>query len=75
MSHTSLQEATYVADKLRQKIEQQKIEGVGSVTCSFGVTEFREGDTVQSLIIKVDELMYEAKKQGKNRVVASSIQT
>ena len=75
MSHTSLQEATHVADKLRKKIEEQKIEDVGSVTCSFGVSEFRESDTVQSLMIKVDDLMYEAKKQGKNRVVASPTYT
>ena len=71
MSHTSLKEAEYVANKLRRTIEEQKVEDVGSVTCSFGVSEFVKGDTVQSLMLRVDNLMYEAKKQGKNRVVTS----
>ena len=71
MSHTSLSEAAYVANKLRETIEQQKIDTLGGITCSFGVSEFIKGDTVQSLMLRVDNLMYEAKKQGKNRVVTS----
>ncbi len=71
MSHTALQEAAYVAEKLRQKIEAQDLEDIGNVTCSFGVSEFVKGDTVQTLILRVDNLMYEAKKHGKNRVVTS----
>ncbi len=71
MSHTSLEEASYVAEKLRKKIEQQHIEEVGTVTCSFGVSEFIHGDSIQSLMLRVDNYMYEAKKQGKNRVVTS----
>jgi diguanylate cyclase (GGDEF)-like protein len=68
MSHTSLADATVAAEKLRKTIELTHIEDVGCVTCSFGVYEFSQGDTVQSVMLKVDNLMYEAKKNGKNRV-------
>lgn len=71
MPNTSLEEASYVAEKLRQKIEQQSVEAIGTVTCSFGVSEFVYGDSAQSLMLRVDGFMYEAKNQGKNRVVFS----
>lgn len=39
------------------------------VTVSIGVTEARSDDTVTSLVTRADSLMYEAKKQGRDRVV------
>ena len=39
------------------------------VTGSFGVTAFREGESMESFIKRADEAMYLAKEQGKNRVV------
>ena len=71
MSHTLLKDAAIAAEKLRKAIEKMEIEEVGNVTCSFGVYEFVQGDTVQSMMLKVDNLMYEAKKNGKNRVVTA----
>ncbi|MBU0632070.1 diguanylate cyclase [bacterium] len=72
MSHTPLANATIAAEKLRQRIEKEQMEGVGSVTCSFGVSEFLEEDDMQSIILRVDDAMYRAKKEGKNRVVCAS---
>jgi diguanylate cyclase (GGDEF)-like protein/PAS domain S-box-containing protein len=40
------------------------------VTVSIGVTEARRDDTVDSLVGRADALMYEAKKQGRDRVVS-----
>lgn len=41
-----------------------------SVTCSFGVTEWKRGDTIDSLLQRADFAMYEAKRAGRDRVVA-----
>ncbi|MBI9084358.1 MAG: diguanylate cyclase [Desulfobacterales bacterium] len=42
-----------------------------SVTVSIGVTAFTVGDTVEALIHRVDQALYQAKKDGKNRVVSA----
>ena len=47
-------------------------ETIGKIrfTISCGVAEYVEGETVDKIIGRVDEALYEAKKTGKNRVVA-----
>ena len=40
------------------------------VTGSFGVADFREGETLESMIKRADTAMYQSKEQGKNRVIA-----
>ena len=48
------------------------IDGVGTISCSFGVAQFEEGDTPDTLMARADEAMYEAKVQGRNRVAAAA---
>lgn len=71
MPHTALSNAVEAAEKLRQIIEKEDMKEVGCVTCSFGVTEFLKDDDIQSLIIRADNAMYKAKKEGKNRVTVA----
>jgi diguanylate cyclase len=42
---------------------------VVSVTVSIGVSTYRQGDTVKSLVDRADQCLYQAKTTGKNRVV------
>jgi PleD family two-component response regulator len=42
------------------------------VTFSAGVTQFRPGETLEAALERADEALYEAKRRGKNRVVAAS---
>jgi diguanylate cyclase (GGDEF)-like protein len=59
-----------VAEGLRTAIAAEAIEPVGTVTASFGVALFREGDTLITWVKRADQALYEAKKDGRNRVVA-----
>ncbi len=62
------QNAKQLAEKLRTEIEKSCFYGVCSVTCSFGVTQFRNDDSVESFTKRVDSAMYKAKDNGRNRV-------
>jgi len=66
---TTLKEALFLAGRLRKSIEDRSFLHVTNVTCSFGVTEFRNGDTQMILLERVDEALYEAKENGRNQVV------
>ncbi|ROV59648.1 GGDEF domain-containing protein [Vibrio ponticus] len=63
------------ADSLRRAVEKLSIKDrrsgkqVGNITASFGVTEFQPNDTAESLIERTDQLLYEAKQLGRNRVM------
>jgi diguanylate cyclase len=45
-------------------------ERVGKVTASFGVARLSADESATDLLRRVDQLLYEAKVQGRNRVVA-----
>jgi diguanylate cyclase len=45
-------------------------ERVGKVTASFGVGRLGANESASEFLRRVDQLLYEAKVQGRNRVVA-----
>jgi diguanylate cyclase (GGDEF)-like protein len=61
-------EAVSMAEKIRSTIEKYDFTEVGTITCSFGVTEHREGESIDSLFTRVDGALYKAKEHGRNRV-------
>ena len=72
---TSKAEALLVAERIRSEIEGEKFTGEeslpqGKLTASFGVASFPEdGRTYTSLIHASDIALYQAKANGRNRVV------
>jgi PleD family two-component response regulator len=48
---------------------ENDFDGIGRVTLSVGVTEFIDNDNPASILGRVDQRLYAAKKAGKNRVV------
>lgn len=73
-----IEEATRIAERIRHGLEIAEI-NVGeiriSVTASLGVAQWDGNESLQQLISRVDEAMYEAKHAGKNcvRVAANLV--
>lgn len=66
---TDLKSASFVAEKLRTQIELLRVESNINLTSSFGVTQWREDDTEESVFKRVDNSLYLAKLTGRNKVV------
>jgi diguanylate cyclase (GGDEF)-like protein len=69
--NTNISDAEMIAQKLRVLIEediilQQLVDK--SITASFGVTECKEDEAIEYVMVRVDNAMYEAKRDGKNKV-------
>lgn len=71
LPETSLNEASEVAKKLREKIVNTILIPQRLVTISIGVTEVLKEDDEESLYKRTDKLLYLAKRGGKDRVEAS----
>lgn len=81
LPHSDLQGAAEVADRLRQAAASTpiRLDGLKKeiiVTLSMGVTQFRSDssetpDTLDAVLERADKALYEAKRLGRNMVVAS----
>jgi len=71
LPNTTLENAKGLAEELRRKIETLWIPRVGKFTVSFGVTEYRPQDDPDTLVFRADAALYEAKREGRNRVRAA----
>lgn len=71
MSHTDLDGAYIVTDKLRKAIEKSRHPIVGQFTVSFGVAEIEGREEYCDLYERMDRALYKAKESGKNQVVRS----
>ena len=67
-------DALEIAESFRRTISRLKIrtdDAVVEVTCSLGIAEWEIGDTIDGLLRRADMALYEAKRAGRNRVVAA----
>lgn len=76
LTETELSGGLEVAERLRLAIKAEEIPVVGPVTASFGVAEFPLcAQTGRELVAVADATMYEAKREGRDRVVCASTDT
>ena len=68
LSGASKESAMDIAETLRFKIETAEFPTVETITCSIGVSEYIHDETAYSLTSRVDEALYSAKANGRNRV-------
>lgn len=63
-----MQKGLEIAENLRKYIETHTFDVAGNITCSFGVTNFSLNDTLDNIIKRADDALYQAKETGRNKV-------
>jgi diguanylate cyclase (GGDEF)-like protein len=71
LPNTTCEGAVILADRMRSSFEQYPRTATPVVTASFGVARLQEGEDEDALMRRVDDALYQAKHEGRNRVVAA----
>jgi diguanylate cyclase len=74
LPETTIHGAAEVAERIRMNLEKTVLIHHGIelyLTASIGVSEFRIGDTEDTLMQRADQAMYRAKESGRNKVCLS----
>lgn len=59
-----------IAESIRATLAGQVFDEVGRITVSIGITESEPDDSPSRILQRVDQLLYQSKTRGKNRVSA-----
>ena len=70
ISNTDISKSEEFAEKLRELLEGYDFTQIEKLTCSFGLTQYHEKDTQESIIKRADTMLYSAKEAGRNCVVS-----
>ncbi len=75
LPETTLESARAVVERVRRAIAEELIaaaNGVSfSITVSGGLTERRDGESLEVLLARADDALYQAKRAGRDRVTAA----
>ncbi len=68
LPETTLEEALFITERIRKKVCENSFGLDEPVTVSIGITRYGSNDTIESMIERVDNALYDAKRLGKNRI-------
>jgi len=66
LNNTTLENAIKRVEYFKNSIENLEHKVAGKITASFGITQIKDGDTIDSLLKRSDDALYEAKASGRN---------
>ena len=68
LPNTTSEQSTNAAKRLRQSTELLALSIPETITASFGITQFTEADTEESLLSRASQALSNAEKQSPNRI-------
>jgi two-component system cell cycle response regulator len=73
LQSSNLSTGVGLAERLRAKVAGLSVQTHQGppTTCSFGVGEWEQGESIDQLLKRADRALYEAKESGRNRVLAA----
>ena len=71
LPETNLEKAKKITSRLRSKIKSDKILKKHGITISGGLTQYKKVDTKKKFKQRADKALYQAKKSGRDKFVAS----
>lgn len=76
LANSSVENTVVVAERIRASIEDLDFSDIDEnfrMTASFGLSDYKIGESIAETLSRVDALLYEAKKAGRNIVKFSSV--
>ncbi|WP_033917125.1 GGDEF domain-containing protein [Campylobacter sputorum] len=71
LPRATLEKAQKVADRIIKNTEKQLLlPNNKPITTSIGLTQYMKDDDIDKCLVRVDELLYEAKKKGRNKIIS-----
>lgn len=67
---TQIDFATAVSERICSNIRNVRVADVGCITASLGVAVLQDSDSIDELIQRADVMLYQAKHNGRNQVLA-----
>ncbi|MDA3932610.1 MAG: sensor domain-containing diguanylate cyclase [Tenericutes bacterium] len=68
LPNTNSESAINVAKRLRKMVKKMDVPKVGHITVSMGVVTYQKDETIDEVIKRADDLMYEAKVDGRDNI-------
>lgn len=65
---TDINGAQRLAEKIQEVVNAYDFPHIHTLTCSFGISEYREGDRIENVVGRADGALYRSKDEGRNRI-------
>jgi diguanylate cyclase (GGDEF)-like protein len=63
---TNIKNGKIIAEKIRESVEDKELHNNIKTTISLGITEYKDKDTIDSLMKRTDNALYQSKSRGRN---------